>query len=101
MGYHQTQNYIAPAQVDQYSDQATRQEDLVLDYFQRNANIAFSPETIQRAVLPGAPITSVRRAITNLTNADKLERVGSEGGSFGRPIGTWRFKPPALEGFLF
>lgn len=99
--FHQTQNYLTDAQVEEYSKQAGRQEDLILGYFQRNHNLAFSPETIQAVLMPTTPITSVRRAITNLTNQGKLERVGHEAGKYGRPVGTWRLKVEIPEGHLF
>jgi predicted ArsR family transcriptional regulator len=99
--YHKTQDYLSEEQTEQYTEAAGNQEQLVLAYFERNSQMAFSPETIQAAVLPDAPITSVRRAITNLTNSGKLERVGIETGSYGRPVGTWRLKRQVEEGFLF
>lgn len=99
--YHQTQNYISDDQRAEFEAAAGRQEDLILAYFHRNANLAFSPETIQAAVLPDAPITSVRRAITNLTQRGELERVGHECGKYGRPVGTWRLKQKVQPGMLF
>jgi hypothetical protein len=99
--YHQTQNYLTDAQSEEYRQQAGRQEDQVLAYFTRNAGLAFSPETIQAALMPATPITSVRRAITNLTNDGKLERIGQEVGQYGRPVGTWKLKAVVPEGHLF
>lgn len=99
--YHQSQGFLSIDDRENYEVIAKTQEQLVLEYFQRNAGLAFTPETIQLAVLPNAPITSVRRAITNLTNADELEKVGHDEGRYGRPVGTWRLKTKKQEGWLF
>lgn len=99
--YYQTQGFLSVDDREKYEVVAKNQEQLVLEYFQRNSGLAFTPETVQLAVLPQAPITSVRRAITNLTNAGELEKVGSDEGRYGRPVGTWRLKAKKQEGWLF
>lgn len=101
MTYHQTQDYLTEEQVAEYRDTAGRQEDLIYAYYRANSHLSFSPETIQARILPNTPITSVRRAISNLASAGNLERVGSETGNHGRPVGLWRYKPKVQEGFLF
>jgi hypothetical protein len=44
------------------------QEDKVLALFMRYPDRDFSPHAVQSYVMPNAPLTSTRRAITNLTN---------------------------------
>lgn len=55
--------------------QASAQEVRILTFFEDRPWQGFSPFQIQRLVLPECPITSVRRAITNLTKAGKLEKT--------------------------
>lgn len=54
--------------------QASSQEERVLTFFQDRPWGGWSPFQIQRLVLPECPITSVRRAMTNLSNQGKLEK---------------------------
>jgi hypothetical protein len=50
-----------------------------------------SPEQVQRKVLPGAPITSVRRSMTTLTQRGVLVKTDTmRTGQYGRPVHTWR-----------
>jgi predicted ArsR family transcriptional regulator len=89
--YHQTQPYLSGDQVAQYETVAQTQEQLVLAFFQAHPEKSYSPEQIQSAVLPQAPITSVRRAITNLTTTGELVRTEWVAeGRYGRPIGMWQ-----------
>ena len=89
--YHGTQSFLTSDQVAQYEVAAQTQEQLALAYFLANSSESFSPEQIQSAVLPLAPITSVRRAITNLTASGELVRTdGVATGRCGRPVGTWQ-----------
>jgi hypothetical protein len=89
--YHGTQPFLTSDQVAQYEVAAQTQEQLALAFFLANPSESFSPEQIQSAVLPLAPITSVRRAITNLTASGELVRTdGVATGRYGRPVGTWQ-----------
>ena len=55
---------------------AASQEEIILDLFKRNPNFHMTPFDIQEALTNlydlDAPITSVRRAITDLTTEDRL-----------------------------
>lgn len=101
MSYHQSQDYLTDEQLIDYRSSATRQEDLIYQFYKANLHLSFSPEQINEKVLPSVPLTSVRRAISNLASAGDLERVGVGPGVYGRPVGLWRFKPKVQEGFLF
>lgn len=97
--YHQTQTGLSDEQVASFTVQAARQEELILAYFKTNPG-EYSPEKIQGKVLPTAPITSVRRAITNLTEAGLLKKTGNkETGRYGRPVGTWMLASDQFELF--
>ena len=89
--YHTSQPHLTSDEIAKYEAIALTQEQLVLAYFQSHPESSFSPEQIQSAVLPQAPITSVRRAITNLTTTGELVRTEwFTSGNYGRPVGTWQ-----------
>lgn len=73
---------------------ANKQELRVLKFFQSNDSTErYSPEDILEQVDFGKsiPITSVRRAITNLTNAGYLRKTSvTKTGQFGKQIHTWQ-----------
>lgn len=74
-----------------------KQKDIVLSAFEGNPNKFFSPSEIEK--LTGFlgynwPITSIRRAISDLTNEGKLIKsaTANKTGSYGRPEYSWIFK---------
>lgn len=73
---------------------ANKQELKVLKFFQsNNRDEKFSPEDILAQVDFGRaiPITSVRRAMTNLTYAGYLKKTAfMKKGTFGKQIHTWQ-----------
>lgn len=76
----------------EFRRRAESQQDLILDYFRRRPGMAYSPSQVRDALnLTGAPITSIRRAITNLTSAGELEKTERQvRGPYGRPEYQWR-----------
>lgn len=72
-----------------------KQEDLVLDFFRQHPRDSFIPPEVRDAILPLAPITSVRRAITNLTQDDYLEKTEEQKlGLWGKMNYKWRLARP-------
>ena len=55
---------------------ARSQSEIILDYFQRFDDVWLTPFQVQKRTLPNAPITSVRRSMTDLTKAGKLRKTG-------------------------
>jgi hypothetical protein len=54
---------------------------------------SFAPHEIKANVLPHSPITSSRRAITNLTNAKALTKTSEQiTGNYGKPVYKWRLR---------
>ncbi len=82
-----------------YELAAESQEAVVLHWFMRHRRRrGQTPFEVQAAVLPGAPITSVRRAITNLTTVGLLERLAlKRRGAYGRACFYWRLVSPAPD----
>jgi hypothetical protein len=71
------------------------QEDKVLALFMRYPDRDFSPHAVQSYVMPNAPLTSTRRAITNLTKKGYLEKNTTAKrimGPYGTLVHTWRLK---------
>lgn len=71
---------------------AKAQQDLIMEFFKSNPDKSFSPPAIQILVgLTDAPLTSVRRAISNLTKAGNLVNTyDTEVGPYGKPNFLWR-----------
>jgi hypothetical protein len=71
------------------------QEDKILFFFQMYPDRDFSPHAVQSYVMPNAPLTSTRRAITNLTIKGYLEKNTTAKrimGPYGTLVHTWRLK---------
>ena len=73
-----------------YEEQTDKQEDIVLRFFEEHPG-NHSPFDVHFSCLSSAPITSVRRAITNLTKAGKLVKTDHQKmGAYGKPCYTWK-----------
>jgi hypothetical protein len=88
--YHQTQGWLSSDQVENYEVAAGTQEYRILQFFKAREGVPYSPERIQELVLPGAPLTSVRRALSNLTRLGDLVKMDQcTEGRYGRPVSMW------------
>lgn len=73
-----------------YLAKAVKQETAILSFFRINPNTAFSPSEVHLFMLPDAPITSIRRAMTNLTDQGRLIKTDvQKTGPFKRPEYLW------------
>lgn len=74
--------------------QAQTQERRILAFFRERPGRLFTPEDLLAIMPPRTPITSVRRAMTNLTTAELLVKVPLEQravrGKLGKPVHSWR-----------
>jgi len=73
------------------------QSKLILELFKINPKLELSPFEVQTALkrlrLLNAPITSIRRAITDLTTEGNLKRTDTRKlGPYGRDSFCWKFK---------
>jgi hypothetical protein len=69
---------------------AQTQDDRVLVFFQDHPGTGFAPHEVQSVVLPDAPLTSVRRAISNLTKRGLLVKTTHMlEGTFDKEVHTW------------
>jgi Fe2+ or Zn2+ uptake regulation protein len=75
--------------------QAKTQEDLILQVFQNNPDTLFTPFGLQgelEAMGKNYPITSIRRAITNLTKRGFLVKtIAKKPGIYGQLNFLWRY----------
>ena len=90
MYFNTTTTEVNP-QLALFRHKAADQETLIFAYFYRHPRLGFTPSEIWQAVLPQAPLTSVRRAITGLTTAGVLVKtIDQRSGPYGRPECVWR-----------
>ena len=91
--YHQT-THVA-GQLEIFEKAAASQDQEILAYMRRHPphlgrRHSWTAEDLHLVVLPNAPLTSVRRAMSNLYNAGLIEKQGEKLGKYGRPITKWR-----------
>ena len=71
-------------------DKTETQEDLVLLLFRNNPYKNYTPFEVLKELGIKAPITSIRRAITDLTQDGKLRKLDIRRvGEYGEPNYTW------------
>ncbi len=101
--HHNTTNEKGKVLKD-FEDRAKGQEGEILRLFKRQfakkKSAEFSPSQIHNRIWyqddKNYPITSVRRALTNLTGMGLLEKTNKKRmGPYGRPEYIWRFVPEA------
>lgn len=85
-------------------ERALRQQNRILSYFLSFPNDTFTPEEVHKALFSSyVPLTSVRRAITNLTAAGKLMKTENmKISQYGKKCHAWRGVPqPVFAKELF
>ena len=66
---------------------------IIHKYFRDNPNAELTPFEIKATLGMRAPITSIRRAITDLTKEGKLEKTSTlKSGSYGKKCHCWKLK---------
>lgn len=90
--YHNT-THSTDSDLRRFETKAQSQEELI-ERFMRDVGHPMAPSEVQRALhLDRVPITSIRRAMTNLTKAGILEKtVIQVTGPFGRPEYRWKVR---------
>jgi len=89
--FYNTTNETNP-ELATYQGQAKTQDQKIMIWFHsRVFNSGFTPSEIMHNVLPEAPITSVRRSMSNLTADGKLVKtLEKRKGIYGRPEYVWK-----------
>ena len=93
MSYYNT-NKLKGFDLKEANRKANTQEDRILGFFERNKNKRYSPEEIQPyCQMLTKPLTSVRRAMSNLTKEGYLRKTKEmKQGKYGKPVHTWELK---------
>ena len=69
-----------------------KQKDVIYRVFESNPNMTLTPFEIEAAVAQSWPITSIRRAITDLTSEGKLEKTEIKRmGPYGKQTYCWKY----------
>lgn len=91
--YYNTNREVGSTLMESRATARTQQE-RILEYFQIFNRSRFSPHEIRDNVFENIiPLTSVRRAMTNLTDAGYLEKtIFMKEGSYGKQVHTWRLR---------
>lgn len=90
--YHNTTE-ASTSDLFEYEEKAKSQDEQVLDFMRSFPYLVeITCQDIQFSVLPNAPLTSARRALSNLFKKGLIEKVRKTKGSYGRDIFVWRLK---------
>lgn len=86
--------------------QTLKQEELIATIFKKNCHKEISPSQILDIVNKhyglNWPLTSIRRAITNLTEENALVKLQTmKEGIYGKPEHLWKFNSITIQGNLF
>jgi hypothetical protein len=79
-----------------YRVRAASQQDQILHFFLDHPGVGYTPSAIHHRLFgPSTPLTSIRRAISNLTQERKLVKTGRKvQGVYGRPEHQWKLNEP-------
>lgn len=91
--FHNTVGEVNP-ELGVSEKKAESQESIILAFFEKYDYLRFGPSYIFIELNQVWPITSVRRAITNLTAQDKLVKTAHQvKGIYGKKEFCWQLKP--------
>jgi len=94
--YHQTQ-VLTQTQLTDYEIAAKKQEGVILRIFRQHPLKTMNAEDLIPHFGGEVPITSIRRALTNLSNDGLIEKCGQIPGTYGRPINLYRYRSEVPE----
>lgn len=91
--YHNTTK-LEGSELKQREVKTKTQNWLILEYFRSHSYETFTPsELFKRMDLPGVPLTSIRRGISDLTEMDYLIKTDvKRPGMYGAMEYTWRVR---------
>lgn len=94
---------VSGAELARYQDAALSQEERLLAYFEAGGHYLLLTPTNARILVFSnkVPITSVRRALSNLTRDGKLRTSGQTKGPYGRPESYWRLVERSSQREMF
>ena len=88
--YFNTTESLGP-ELREYQEKAKSQEKRILAFLKLDSNRPITPSAAMQWIFKDSvPITSVRRALTNLTNSGELVKTNVQvKGPYGRPEFIW------------
>lgn len=90
--YHNTNDETGPRLARSQRAAAT-QEERVASWFRLRPHAAYTAPEVMTAVLPYAPLTSTRRALSNLTRRGILEKTAQKrDGGYGHDVYCWQLR---------
>jgi response regulator of citrate/malate metabolism len=97
--YYNTTNQSGDT-LKEYKRKALTQEEEIFHYLSRYG-LTFSASEIQDSLFKNrnVPITSIRRALTNLYHDLEIKKVGQIKGKYGRPENTYKAISAQVELF--
>ena len=86
--------------LQEYKKKALTQEQEIFEFFSRYG-LPFSASEIEESLFKDrfTPITSIRRALSNLYSDGKIKQVGKIKGKYGRSENTYQIKSTQTELF--
>lgn len=90
--YHNT-TYAEGHVLAGYESKAETQDESVKELLSHNPTYYFTAEQVHKSVMENAPLTSARRALSNLYRDGYIEKSDNRvQGKYGNPITLWRWK---------
>jgi hypothetical protein len=85
--------HLSGEDLRQRRQDARDQQAVILGWFERYPGRLFAPHQLVHLFPPAVPLTSIRRALTNLTTAGKLIKTETRiDGPYGDLVHCWRLK---------
>jgi hypothetical protein len=81
--------HIRGQELRRYEINAKHQDTKILEFFHRNRHVYATAEDLQKLLMPMAPITSVRRALSNLQSELFIKKGPQVEGQYGNAIYSW------------
>jgi hypothetical protein len=101
MTYHNTTNQSGST-LKEYTEKAKSQDEIILELYKKHKRLSPSRVFVLMQGIAPAPITSFRRAISNLTKDGKLVKTNETVlGIYKRPEYVWEIKAAVEQGKLF
>ena len=100
MSYYNTTSETGE-QLSLYKNKAGKQYDRVIDYFITHRGLNFTPSQVHTAIGGSSPLTSTRRALSDLTADGRLFKTSDQvRGPYGRAEHQWQLLERKLAGRL-
>lgn len=101
MQHYYNTNHEEGTELLESESKAQTQEELILEYFQFNPGLQLTPFGVKSKLdwlFHHVPITSIRRAMTNLTKAGYLMKTNfKETGKYGKKNYLWSLNKENME----